>query len=154
MDKKTKPQKTGPARLWEFAMMKKPLVFGSLLLSAAAASSVSFVPYLAIYRVVRELLNSLPDIERADATLLIRRGGQHTALLRRADAIAPCGFRDPASTQSRFPEDRKTRAAAILEAMGLGPFADTHPLSLSGGQKQRVAIAGAASAGKEFLMYD
>jgi energy-coupling factor transport system ATP-binding protein len=53
-----------------------------------------------------------------------------------------------------IPEDRKTRAAAILVAMGLGPFADTHPLSLSGGQKQRVAIAGAASAGKEFLMYD
>ncbi|MDR2313686.1 MAG: ABC transporter ATP-binding protein, partial [Spirochaetaceae bacterium] len=73
MDKKTKPQKTGLARLWEFAMMKKPLVFGSLLLSAMA-SIVSFVPYLAMYRVVRELLNSLPDIARADAALLIRCG--------------------------------------------------------------------------------
>jgi energy-coupling factor transport system ATP-binding protein len=53
-----------------------------------------------------------------------------------------------------IPEDRKARAAAVLEAMGLGPFADAHPLSLSGGQKQRVAIAGAVCAGKEFLVYD
>jgi ATP-binding cassette subfamily B protein len=50
MDKKTKQPKTGLARLWEFAMMKKPFVFGSLVLSAAA-SVISFVPYLAIYRV-------------------------------------------------------------------------------------------------------
>jgi ATP-binding cassette subfamily B protein len=73
MEQKTEPPKTGLARLWEFAMMKKPLVFGSLLLSAMA-SIVSFVPYLAMYRVVRELLNSLPDIARADAALLIRCG--------------------------------------------------------------------------------
>jgi hypothetical protein len=36
-EQKTKPPKTGLARLWEFAMMKKPLVFGSLLLSAMAS---------------------------------------------------------------------------------------------------------------------
>jgi energy-coupling factor transport system ATP-binding protein len=53
-----------------------------------------------------------------------------------------------------IPEDRKSKAAAILDAVGLAPFADTHPLSLSGGQKQRVAVAGAVSAGKEFIIYD
>jgi energy-coupling factor transport system ATP-binding protein len=53
-----------------------------------------------------------------------------------------------------IPEDRKAGAASILEAMGLGALADTHPLSLSGGQKQRVAVAGAVCAGKEFLVYD
>ncbi|MDR0670567.1 MAG: ABC transporter ATP-binding protein [Treponema sp.] len=53
-----------------------------------------------------------------------------------------------------IPEDRKAGAAAILESMGLGAFADTHPLALSGGQKQRVAVAGAVSAGKELLVYD
>jgi energy-coupling factor transport system ATP-binding protein len=53
-----------------------------------------------------------------------------------------------------IPGDRKAGAAGILEAMGLGLFADTHPLALSGGQKQRVAIAGAVCAGKEFLIYD
>ena len=73
MEQKTKPQKTGLARLWEFAMMKKPLVFGSLVLSVAA-SIASFVPYLAIYRVVRELLNSLPGMGGADSALLIRCG--------------------------------------------------------------------------------
>jgi ATP-binding cassette subfamily B protein len=73
MKETTKPPKTGLARLLEFAMMKKPLVAGSLVLSVAA-SIVSFVPYLAMYRVVQELLGSLPDIERADAALLIRYG--------------------------------------------------------------------------------
>jgi energy-coupling factor transport system ATP-binding protein len=38
--------------------------------------------------------------------------------------------------------------------MGMGAFADTHPLSLSGGQKQRIAVAGAVCAGKELLVYD
>jgi ATP-binding cassette subfamily B protein len=57
-EQKTTPPKTGPARLWEFAMMKKPLVFGPLLLPAAA-SIVSFVPYPAMYRAVRELLSRL-----------------------------------------------------------------------------------------------
>jgi hypothetical protein len=31
MEQNTKPPKTGPARLWEFVTMKKPLVFGSLI---------------------------------------------------------------------------------------------------------------------------
>lgn len=54
-------------------MMKKPLVWSSLALSAMA-SVVSFVPYLAMYRVVQELLNSLPDIVAADSAYLIRCG--------------------------------------------------------------------------------
>ncbi|MDR0662824.1 MAG: ABC transporter ATP-binding protein/permease [Spirochaetaceae bacterium] len=66
-------QKTGLARLLEFAMMKKPLVFGSIILSVMA-SVISFVPYIAIYRIVQELLNSLPDIAGADSALLIRYG--------------------------------------------------------------------------------
>ena len=53
-----------------------------------------------------------------------------------------------------IPENRKAKAGSILEAMGLGALADTHPLALSGGQKQRVAVAGAVSSGKEFLVYD
>jgi energy-coupling factor transport system ATP-binding protein len=53
-----------------------------------------------------------------------------------------------------IPEERKAGAVTILEAMGLGALADTHPLALSGGQKQRVAVAGAVSAGKKILVYD
>ena len=41
----TKAQKTELARLWEFAMMKNPLVAGSLVL-LAMASVISFVPRL------------------------------------------------------------------------------------------------------------
>jgi ATP-binding cassette subfamily B protein len=73
MKQESTQPKTGLARLWEFAMMKKPLVFGSLVLSAAA-SVVSFVPYLAISRIVSALLQSLPNLAGADSAQLIRYG--------------------------------------------------------------------------------
>lgn len=44
---------------------------------------------------------------------------------------------DPASTE----RDRRTRATAMLEAVGLGEYVDAPPSRLSGGQRQRVAVA-------------
>ncbi len=68
-----KKRKTGTARLLELAATKKPLMIGSLVLSALAAI-VSFVPYLAIYFIVREILGALPDMAGLDAAALIRYG--------------------------------------------------------------------------------
>ncbi|MDR0684722.1 MAG: ABC transporter ATP-binding protein/permease [Spirochaetaceae bacterium] len=65
-------QKQGFARLWELAMMKKPLVIVSLILSALA-SVVSFVPYLCIYRVIYGIILSLSG-ENLDAARLISYG--------------------------------------------------------------------------------
>ncbi|MDR2510727.1 MAG: ABC transporter ATP-binding protein/permease, partial [Spirochaetaceae bacterium] len=56
--KRDKPApKQGFARLWELAMMKKGLVIGSLILSAAA-SILSFVPYICIYFAIRGIIEN------------------------------------------------------------------------------------------------
>jgi ATP-binding cassette subfamily B protein len=65
-------QKQGFARMWDLAMMKKPLVIGSLILSALA-SAANFVPYLCIYQVIREIIGSLSR-ENLDAARLIFYG--------------------------------------------------------------------------------
>jgi ATP-binding cassette subfamily B protein len=65
--------KTGFARLWELAMMKKPLVIGSLALSVLAAV-LSFVPHIAIYFIIREIIRALPEVSGADAGYIVRWG--------------------------------------------------------------------------------
>lgn len=71
--KESVKRKTGMARLMELAMMKKPFVISSMILSALAAV-VSFVPYIAIYRIVIEILNSLPDMADLNSEQVIRYG--------------------------------------------------------------------------------
>ncbi len=68
-----KKKRTGTARLLELAATKKPLMIGSLILSALA-SIVSFVPYVAVYLIVREILVALPDMVNLNGTLMIRYG--------------------------------------------------------------------------------
>jgi len=69
---KNKP-KTGTARLMELAATKKPLIIGAVILSALA-SIASFVPYIAIYLIVREILGALPGMAALDSALVIRYG--------------------------------------------------------------------------------
>ncbi len=71
--KSEQKKKTGTARLLQLAATKKPLVIGSLILSALA-SIVSFVPYIAIYLIVGEILGALPDMANLNSTLTIQYG--------------------------------------------------------------------------------
>jgi ATP-binding cassette subfamily B protein IrtA len=57
--------KTGMARLMELAATKKPLMISSVILSALA-SVASFIPYIAIYFVVREVMGAFPDFKNLD----------------------------------------------------------------------------------------
>lgn len=57
--------KSGTARLLELAATKKTLVICSGILSALA-SIVSFVPYIAIYYIIREVVGIYPDFKNID----------------------------------------------------------------------------------------
>ena len=66
-------EKKGMARLMEIAATKKYYIMASIVCSAIA-SVVSFIPYLAIYRVVETILISLPNLQNVDGDALIRYG--------------------------------------------------------------------------------
>ena len=51
-------------------------------------------------------------------------------------------------------EERRGRAIAILESVGLSEHVDYYPASLSGGQKQRVAIARALVSYPKLVLAD
>ena len=59
---KQKP-KTGMARMMQLAMTKKLLVIASVILSSLAAVA-SFIPYIAIYFIIRQILAVYPDLTR------------------------------------------------------------------------------------------
>ena len=50
--------------------------------------------------------------------------------------------------------ERRERARAILEAVGLGEYMDRRPVEMSGGQQQRVAVARAIAAEPALILAD
>lgn len=70
--KKTK-SKTGLARCMELASDRKGLIFLSALLSSLAAIA-SFIPYIAVYFMIREILNVFPDLVQLDMGKIMNYG--------------------------------------------------------------------------------
>lgn len=70
--KKTK-SKTGLARCMELASDRKGLIFLSALLSSLAAIA-SFIPYMAVYFMIREILNVFPDLVQLDMGRIMNYG--------------------------------------------------------------------------------
>jgi putative ABC transport system ATP-binding protein len=60
----------------------------------------------------------------------------------------------PAQLTGVRPGPARTRAAELLDVLGLGGLADTYPARLSGGQRQRVAIARALMNRPALLLAD
>ncbi|SHI15912.1 ATP-binding cassette, subfamily B [Clostridium intestinale DSM 6191] len=72
MEKNIK-HKTGVARLMELATTKKPLMISSVILSALA-SIASFVPYIAIYYIIGEIMGSYPNFNSLDVEKTLNFG--------------------------------------------------------------------------------
>jgi len=66
-----KAYKTGMPRLLELAATKKPLVIASVIFSSLAAIA-SFIPYIAIYFVIREILVVWPDFTSLNVSELMK----------------------------------------------------------------------------------
>ena len=71
--KKEEKQKSGMSRMWELAFTKKVLVISSGVLSVLS-SAVSFVPFIAIYFIIRELALHMNDISAVDGGYVINLG--------------------------------------------------------------------------------
>ncbi|MDR1618572.1 MAG: ABC transporter ATP-binding protein/permease [Treponema sp.] len=65
--------KTGMARLWELALRKRALVVASCFFSVTSVA-VSFVPFIAVYYLVRELVIHFADLGRLDGVYMMRIG--------------------------------------------------------------------------------
>lgn len=63
-------------------------------------------------------------------------------------------FSDSVREEIMLDTQDKDACERVLEALGLMPYADRHPMSLSGGQKQRTAIASAMVSQKELTVMD
>ncbi len=70
---KNKEPKKGLSRMMELAMTKKGLVIGAMILASLAAVA-SFIPYLAIYFIIRRILEVYPNLENLSQSQLFSYG--------------------------------------------------------------------------------
>lgn len=71
--RESKP-KMGLARLMELAMTHKASMAGGMALSALATIT-SFLPYLAIYCIIQEIVGAYPDFGALDVPKVLGYGG-------------------------------------------------------------------------------
>ncbi|MDR2746215.1 MAG: ABC transporter ATP-binding protein/permease [Treponema sp.] len=65
--------KTGMARLWELAFRKKILILGSCVFSVLSVA-LSFTPFIAVYYLIRELVNHAADLGALNGAYMMRLG--------------------------------------------------------------------------------
>ena len=88
---KEEKRKTGMARCLELASEHKGLVIISGILSALAAVC-SFIPYLSIYFVIRELILVFPDMPAADMPAILMCGWKCGTLFLCSDVFPSGSF--------------------------------------------------------------
>ncbi|MDR1318059.1 MAG: ABC transporter ATP-binding protein, partial [Treponema sp.] len=68
-----KQRKTGMARLMELAMRRKLLVVSACLLSVVS-NALSFLPFIAVYFIIREIIAYIGGLAALDQALLVNLG--------------------------------------------------------------------------------
>lgn len=87
MSKNKKERKPGAfSRCLQFAGRRKPLVFASMALSVLSAAA-SFVPYVAIYFMIRDVAGVYPDLSAVDVSAMIEY-----AIMAIVGIVADVGF--------------------------------------------------------------
>ena len=69
----TKKRKTGMARLWQLAFTKKVLAAASAVFSVIS-TIVSFVPFIAIYFIIQELVLNMNELGALEGRYMISLG--------------------------------------------------------------------------------
>ncbi len=90
----------------------------------------------------------LREIRRSSVSMVF----QHFALLPHRTVLDNAAY--GLAIQGIPRAERRERARAVLERVGLGDRADAFPDELSGGMRQRVGLARALAAGTEVLLMD
>ncbi|MEA4847288.1 MAG: ABC transporter ATP-binding protein [Clostridiaceae bacterium] len=70
---KKKQPNNGMKRMWELAFTKKSLAISACVI-AVISVAVSFVPFIAIYYIIRELAMNMSDLSGLDTSYMIRLG--------------------------------------------------------------------------------
>ena len=96
--------KKGLPRLMELAMTQKAPMVGGMLLSAMATIA-SFLPYLAIYFIIQEIVGAYPDLTTLDRSLIHIPEPTRPLSISHADFCLkkknPCAARPPPTTTQR-----------------------------------------------------
>lgn len=111
------------------------------------------------------LLGVLAGLVRPTAGRVLFRGallegpGPERTLVPQSGALFPWltaqgNVEFPLRTRGAPARDRRARARALLDRVGLGAFADRYPHELSGGMRQRAALARALAAEPRLLLLD
>lgn len=71
MSKESKGRKPGAlSRCLRFAGRRKPLVFASMALAVLSRRAASFVPYVAIYFMIRDAVGVYPNLAAVDVSAM------------------------------------------------------------------------------------
>ena len=73
MKEQSKIKKTGMARLWQLTFMEKALVISSAVL-AIISTAITFVPFIAIYFIIKKLIMNINNLNELDSVYIIRMG--------------------------------------------------------------------------------
>jgi putative ABC transport system ATP-binding protein len=154
---------TGPLRKQILFDVSADIFPGEIVINTGPSGSgkTTLLTLIGALRTVQEGSLTILDQELTNATpRLLTEVRKHIGFIFQAhnllDALTVCQNVEMAMGTTTPPpkKEARSRAVAMLEAVGLGAHVDKMPRQLSGGQKQRVAIARALVTKPQIILAD